>query len=73
MSAPAAKAFSLPVMTIAPIPGSASNSAAARGDFVHHLAVERVERLRPVQRDDADALLAVDQDGFVGHSVISRF
>ena len=29
MSAPAAKAFPLPVMTMAPIPSSASNSAAA--------------------------------------------
>ena len=29
MSAPAANAFSLPVITIAPIPGSLSNSAAA--------------------------------------------
>ena len=29
MSAPAANAFSLPVMTMAPIPGSLSNSAAA--------------------------------------------
>lgn len=29
MSAPAANALALPVMTIAPIPGSASNSAAA--------------------------------------------
>ena len=35
------------------------------GDFAHDLAVERVERFRPVQRDDADPLVALDQDGFV--------
>jgi hypothetical protein len=37
------------------------------GDFVHHLAVERVECLRPVQRDGADAVVAGDENRFVAH------
>ena len=36
-----------------------------RGDFVHHLTVERIERLGPVQRDGADAVVTGDQDGLV--------
>jgi hypothetical protein len=47
MSAPAAKAFSEPVMTMAPMPSSDSKSFRAAVSLVHHLVVERVERLQP--------------------------
>jgi hypothetical protein len=38
-----------------------------RGEFRHHLAVQRVQRIRPVQRDRRDAILTVDEDGLVSH------
>lgn len=39
------------------------------GDLVHHLAVERVQCLGTVQRDNANSLIALDQDGFVRHAL----
>ncbi|MCY1547698.1 hypothetical protein D9M68_837680 [compost metagenome] len=36
-------------------------------EFGDQLAVQRVERLRPVQGDQADALAHLDQQGFVVH------
>jgi hypothetical protein len=51
MSAPAANAFSDPVKTIAPIPCVGVAFGRRRCHFGDHLRVERVERLRPVQRD----------------------
>ena len=70
MSAPAAKAFSLPVTMIAPMPAIGIEFGCGGGDFDHHLAVEGVERLGPVQRDGADAALAGDQDGLVAHGCL---
>ena len=55
MSAPAAKAFSLPVMTMQPMPASASNAEQRRAELVHQRVVQRIELLGPVQRDQADA------------------
>jgi hypothetical protein len=52
MSAPAAKALSLPVMTMAPMPSSASKSISA-AQLVHQPVVQRIERLRAVQGDQA--------------------
>ncbi len=43
MSAPAAKAFSLPVRTMQPMPSSASKAEQRRAQRVHQLVVERVE------------------------------
>ena len=38
------------------------------GQFGVELGVERVERLRPVEADDADPALGFDDDGFVAHA-----
>ena len=62
MSAPAAKAFSLPVMTIAPIASSASKAASASRQFADQLLVQRIQRLRPVERDQADGTARLDDD-----------
>ena len=51
MSAPAANAFSLPVMTMQPMPSSASKPRQRAAELVHQRVVERVELLGPVQRD----------------------
>ena len=53
MSAPAANAFSLPVITMQPMPSSASKAFSACAELVHQRVVQRVELLRPVQRDEA--------------------
>ena len=72
MSAPAANAFSLPVSTAQPWLASASNAANACDQFAQHLAVERVQRLRAVERDERHRAALLDQDGFViGHRVSS--
>ena len=51
MSAPAAKAFSLPVMTMQPMPSSASKASSAVDMLVDQLRVERVERIGTVEPD----------------------
>ena len=38
-----------------------------RGQFLLERGIERVERLRPVEADDADLALRLDQDVLVGH------
>jgi hypothetical protein len=66
MSAPAAKAFSEPVMTIAPIAGSASKPFQRRNmTSPITVRVQRVQRLRAVERDEADLAARLDQDGFI--------
>ena len=65
MSAPAAKAFSDPVITMQPILRSASNASMAADQFADQLGIERVERLRTVEPDDADAAAGLDDDVFV--------
>ncbi|MFN8152105.1 MAG: hypothetical protein U0R24_13395 [Solirubrobacterales bacterium] len=62
MSAPAAKARSLPVMTMQPTIGGTVELARRRRQLVHQLRVERVQRLRPVQRDQRDAVAALEDD-----------
>jgi GTP cyclohydrolase II len=54
MSAPAAKAFSLPVMTMQPMASSASKAFSACAELIHQLVVQRIQLLGPVQRDHAD-------------------
>ena len=67
MSAPAANALSLPVMTIAPMPGSASNAAnactssAASASFSAFIRCGRLRRMRP------DAIAGLDDDVGVAH------
>jgi hypothetical protein len=62
MSAPAAKAFSLPVMTMQPTP-LVGVEGLQRGDqFRHQRTVERVQRLRPVQLHHADAAFLTHED-----------
>ena len=65
MSAPAAKAFSLPVMTIAPMLLVRLELRQRVAELVHELVVERVERLRAVEGDEADAAAGLDEDVFV--------
>ena len=69
MSAPAANAFSLPVTHDGADAGIVVEFGCGRGDLVHHLGVERVQCLRPVQRDRADAVVARDEDGLVSSLV----
>ena len=69
MSAPAAKAFSEPVIRMQPMPSSASKRRDRLRQFGIERGVERVERLRPVEPDDADATLGFDGDGFVAHGL----
>ena len=73
MSAPAAKAFSLPVTTMQPMPSSASKALQRRAELVHQRVVQRVELLGAVQRDQAGLARAVaahfGEDGFVVHRV----
>ena len=64
MSAPAAKAFSLPVSRMHPILSSASRSSIGGGDLPEHAERQRIEHFRAVQRDDADRALAFDNDVF---------
>ena len=62
MSAPAANAFSEPVMTMQPMPSSASKRVGRRRELAHQRGVERIERLRPVEPDDADPPARFDDD-----------
>src|SRR5262249_32511258 len=39
-------------------------------DVLDHLRIERVERRRPIEPDNANAVFAFDDDGFVGHGVL---
>ncbi len=62
MSAPAAKARSLPPSTIARTDSSRSSSASVVHELVHQLVGERVQRLGPVEQDDRDRAVALDLD-----------
>ena len=64
MSAPAAKAFSLPVMQDAPDTVVGLEVVDGGGDFAKHAERQRIEHFRTVQRDDADRALALDNDVF---------
>ena len=67
MSAPAANAFSEPVMTMQPILSSASKASTACSKLAHQRAVERIERLRPVEPDQSDPAACLDDDVFGAH------
>jgi hypothetical protein len=71
MSTPAANAFSDPVMAIAPIPGGIEFGC-RRCHYGHRLPVERVERLRPVQRDRGYTSVALDKDGLSARLMARR-
>ena len=57
MSAPAAKALSLPVTTITPMASSASNAINGVGELRHHVVAEGVEHLRAIQGHDRDRVV----------------
>ena len=67
MSAPAAKAFSDPVISRQPMLVSASKRVDRRDQFLHQRGVQRVERLRPMEADDADAAFRFDLDVLIAH------
>ena len=67
MSAPAANAFSEPVIRMQPMLASASNAVDRGVELGDQRGVERVQRLRPVEADDADAAFGFDDDGFGAH------
>ena len=69
MSAPAANAFSEPVITMQPMSSSASKAVDRGDELRHERGIERVERLRPVEPDDADPALRLDDDGLVAHGL----
>ena len=69
MSAPAAKAFSLPVMTMAPICGSWSNAVERLAELADQRRIERIERLRPVEPDEAHGVMSFDEDILIGHGI----
>ena len=54
-------------MTMAPIAASASKSFQRRHDLAEHLRIQRIQRLRAVERDQADLAARLDQERFVGH------
>ena len=62
MSAPAAKAFSLPVMTMQPMAVVGVKGLERVAQLGHQLVVQCVELLGAVQRDDAH-LVAFGADG----------
>ena len=64
MSAPAAKAFSLPVTQDAADLVVGLEVVDGGRDLAKHAERQRVEHFRPVQRDDADRALALDNDVF---------
>ncbi len=66
MSTPAAKAFSLPVMTMQPMAGSVSNVFERAVELADEERVQRVQRVRPVERDEPDLALARDNERLVG-------
>ena len=67
MSAPAANAFSEPVMTMQPIASSASNASSAALSSRDQRIVQRIERLRAIETDDANAAIGFDENVFVSH------
>ena len=60
MSAPAANALAPPVITMAPMPSSASKREQRLAQCVHQRVVERIELLGAVQRQEADTAPALD-------------
>jgi hypothetical protein len=73
MSAPAAKARSLPVMTMAPIAGVGVERLQLGFQLAHQRVAEGVQRLRAVEADQPDAAVGFDEDvWFVGHGLVSR-
>ena len=70
MSAPAANALSLPVITMQPMPSIGLEAVERRVDARSiSVAVERVQRLRAVEGDEPHAAARLDDDGFVSHGV----
>ncbi len=66
-SAPAAKALSEPVRTMQRTLSFSSAAVMGRGEFGHQLGVQRVHRVGPVQADQGNVVLDLDDDGLVGH------
>ena len=67
MSAPAAKAFSEPVMTMAPTLASASKTSSAWHEFLDQAGVEGIQGLRPVEPYDGDTVTDLGGDAFIDH------
>ena len=67
MSAPAAKARSDPASTMQRMPSSRSSSWSALDELLHQVVGERVELLRPVELNDGDGLVALDQNERFAH------
>ena len=70
MSAPAAKALSLPVMTMQPMPASASKASSACDSSSISWALRALSAFGRLSRDQADAALGLGDDGLVGHGVL---
>ena len=41
------------------------------GQLLVHLGIERIERGRPVEADDADLAFGFDDDGFIAHDAFA--
>ena len=61
MSAPAAKALSLPPRTMQRTASSRSSSSSAADELLHQLVRERVQCIRTVQQDDRDRAVPLDE------------
>ena len=69
MSAPATNALSpAPVRTIARTPSSRLQIEHRAPQLVERLGVERVQNLRPVDGDDGDGAVALEQEVVKGHA-----
>ena len=73
MSAPAAKALSLPVSSMQPMFVVGVEGLDRLAQLGLERLVERVERRRPVEPDDADAAFGLDDDVLVAHGLPLRF
>ena len=72
ISAPAAKAFSLPVSTRQSWVGIGIIGGEGGDQLAQHLGVERVQRLRAVEAQQRDGAMLFGKEGFIGH-VLLRF
>ena len=75
MSAPAAKALSLPVTTMQPMPGSASNASSAAPSSSISVSLRALScfgRFSVIEAGAARAVAAgLGEDAFVGHGPVS--
>ena len=73
MSAPAANALSLPVSTMRADGVVGLERVEGGGQLVGERVAQRVEHLRPIQRDQADVAAHLDQDERLGGSLLIVF